>query len=266
MKKTDHERHMKECLEERRIRPTANLWESLERELDKKGKRRRYKKIYRLVGIAAILLGVFGGSLLLGPTSQNHISKVSKKTDAIDSTLHPQNPKAVQEVLKDVQFTVLPRFQEEELSKGRKAPKIQESVLVTSTPMQSRKKIPPQIVNPNKEEVAQTDENLWAVENLSHVEEEQEREQDSGAYTTIDKGQDETEVLLREALYQEFLADTKKERDSVRILALGEQLLKEINIDLKKEEDRAFRDKIWEVIQKGWERARSAVAVNPDTP
>lgn len=264
MKTTDHERHIKECLEKRRVQPRANLWEDLERELDKKEKRRHTKKIYRWVGMVAILIGLFWGGSLLGPTPQHRISKVSKKAGTVDSTFDYQKPEGVQERSKGIQFSVLPPDHEKEGSQRHEDLEEQATIVATSPSRQPGKKGSSSSPKLNRE-ATQTDESLREVENLSSSEERTIQEEDSMLYTTI-ADRDETEILLREALYREFLVDMKKEGDSVRILARGEQLLKEINLDLEKEEDRAFRDKIWRAIQKGWDKARSAVAVNPRTP
>lgn len=179
--------------------------------------------------------------------------------DAVDPVFHPKKPKEVQGVSKTSQFSVLFQHQEGNLPMELNTSEKQEITLATSVSKQPKQKSSPQIVNPNSEKAIQ------AKESLSHLKGEQESDSIED-YRKAYSDQDETEILLRKALYQEFLADMKNERDSVRILALGEQLLKEINIDLEKEEDRAFRDKIWEVIQKGWDKAKSAVAVNPGTP
>lgn len=71
--------------------------------------------------------------------------------------------------------------------------------------------------------------------------------------------EEEADILLREALYKEFLTHIKHEKDSVQIVAYGEELLKEANLNLEKEEDRAFRKKVKEVIQKNWDKAKSAL-------
>ncbi len=71
--------------------------------------------------------------------------------------------------------------------------------------------------------------------------------------------EEEADILLREALYKEFLTRMEQEKDSAQMVADGEELLQEANLNMEKEEDRAFRRKVKEIIQKSWNKAKSAL-------
>lgn len=251
----DQENKIKAKLEQRRIQPKKELWGQLDKQLGVKES--ETSNSWKWAVAAVVLLGFLVGGIWRNQPVNEEV-KISNTTPSFDKST--ENKKESSSLFDDTIETKSVVQKENpdkqsllQESSGRailKEPKEENSIAVAYSKNEKEEEKSEESRNSGKITSDEVDQQLVASENT-------EDSLQSKATT------DEVEVLLREALYKEFLAEIDSETDSTNIVAYGEKLLKEVNLDLEREEDRAFRDKIRDAIHKGWNKAKSAVAINP---
>jgi len=252
----DQENKIKAKLEKRRIQPKEELWSQLDKQLGVKES--ETSNSWKWAVAAVVLFGLLVGGIWKNQPVNEEV-KISNTTPSFDKST--ENKKESSSFFDDTIETKSVVQKENpdkqsllQESSGRailKEPKEESRAAVAYSENEKEEEKSEESRNSGKIISDEVDQRLVASENT-------EDSLQSNAVAT-----DEVEVLLREALYKEFLAEIDSETDSTNIVAYGEKLLKEVNLDLEREEDRAFRDKIRDAIHKGWNKAKSAVAINP---
>lgn len=253
----EFEKKTKKYLKERSIQPSKEYWNQLETALDKKPKNRSSYYIWGSVAAACVAAILLSGKMYF-----------TKSTS-------PENPGNLQ--LENV-VTTPSIFNEQKQNSSK--------ILTSDSLISSRKTNKVSNLN-NKKTFDNTFQNQKASISLTTnktkqkpsiskagnmekdklVELKSEGKKAPPISTLAEKGtkpktlspEEEADILLREALYKEFLTHIEHEKDSAQMVAYGEELLKEASLNLEKEEDRAFRKKVKEVIQKNWSKAKSAL-------
>ena len=240
------EKHIKNQLEEREIRPSATAWESLSERLDAETPRAK-KRDYFLYGIAASVIGLLIISILYFNTSDT--------VNATDVQIVDTNEEAIENKIsseietRDVQEAVVQSQPSKEQSSSAIKSRNEHSISMVKNQVASVEKMDVRIesvlekvatVEISKEEVIHTKilEIVAAVDSL---------EQNNGALTNV-----EVDNLLRNA-QEEILRDKLfNENGSVDAMAL----LTEVEDEL----DQSFRDQIFESLKTGFLKVRTAVA------
>lgn len=248
------EKKIKKILEERQIQPTDGLWEKLEGQMDAKPSF-RWGIWLKYAAIAILLLGIVGlGSDMFFTDSSSSQSvvktsiEVKKMEDnknvlpkddlSSDSSPDPRlatHSKAIRKVdkIRDSQPAVNPIKVENTDSKYDSFDK--------------EEKPEPQNLT-NRDSIRRTEIALRVSQLLLQEAEPRIAQTDY---------KDEADLLLEEAMQRESQPQVM---DSTVFFAKVEDLLNEVTRELDREEDRNFRDKVYDFIKERWEKARTGLA------
>lgn len=246
------EKEMKKILENRKIQPSAHLWDKLENELDQPVKKNHF--YYYLSALAAILVVV----LLIGGKLWFNSSEVLPGHQVSGVEVIPNEDK-VNESLVSEEIDVSEPAQINVQPSREKKSKI--NVEVNHLPHQGLASGENKTKNMSSPKNSSEEKNKKPQEYFLANTETQETKNEENLFEDMIKHVEKELSLEQEA--EELLAEVMRENSEIPENEINaNDLLAEIEAELPDESERNLKEQMHQILKEGWDKAKIALAIN----